>query len=129
MRRDSRGFGYLVAAGIYALAITAVSHLSGETLSRFGLKVWDKAIHAAEFLPLGLLVALFAFRRWGERARPAAVVAAVTAMGIVLGTLDELHQWFVPGRTASWGDVAADAVGCLTGALIAAAVVRRRRID
>jgi len=44
----------------------------------------------------------------------------------VLGGADELHQWFVPGRTSSWGDATADMIGSLLGALIAVAIGRRR---
>jgi VanZ family protein len=121
----SRGNGFLVAAAIYALAITALSHVPGQMLARLGLHLWDKAIHAAEFLPLGLLLSLFAFRRFGKRVRPALVLAAVTLLGLALGALDELHQGFVPHRTSSWGDAVADMTGCLLGALLAVAFTRR----
>lgn len=30
---------------------------------------------------------------------------------LAFGTLDEIHQYFVPGRTASWTDVATDGIG------------------
>ena len=34
------------------------------------------------------------------------------------GLTDEFHQYFVPGRDASWGDFLFDAVGSIAGAFI-----------
>lgn len=126
MSGSSHGTGFLVAAAAYTALITAVSHLPGGALEGLGFRIWDKAAHAAEFLPLGFLLAMSALRRFGERARPALVVAAVAALGLALGGLDELHQHFVPNRTSSWGDAVADGVGSLLGALIAVVITRWR---
>jgi VanZ family protein len=125
VKDGSRGNGYLIAAVAYALAVTVLSHVPGSALSRLGIEVWDKAVHTAEFAPLGFLLAVFAVRRWGVRARPWLVVAAVAGVGLLLGAFDELHQSFVPHRTSSWGDAAADMIGSLIGALLAVAIGRR----
>jgi VanZ family protein len=47
--------------------------------------------------------------------------AALTAWAIsaVYGASDEVHQHFVPGRTADWLDVRADAVGAAAGIVVA----------
>jgi len=37
-------------------------------------------------------------------------VKAIVAT-LVFGAVDEIHQYFVPGRTSSWTDVATDAIG------------------
>jgi len=56
-----------------------------------------------------LLVALLNGLNRFARARAALAVACTAAYG----ALDEWHQSFVPGRHASWADVAADAAGVL----------------
>jgi len=74
----------------------------------------DKLMHLVIFGILGFLTtgAVRAARQ-GYRARPFwIVVALVTLYGIA----DELHQLFVPGRSADIFDVLADSVGGLLGA-------------
>ena len=68
----------------------------------------DKLLHAAAFALLGLswCWALAAASRPVWRTALLALALAVT-----WGLSDEYHQSHVPGRVASWGDVAADAVG------------------
>jgi VanZ family protein len=58
----------------------------------------------------------------GGTAAGAAIIATI------YGLSDELHQRFVPGRDASWLDVAADAIGAVAGAgaIWAWAIIRRR---
>ena len=48
--------------------------------------------------------------------RLSAVAALAAALAAVYGVSDELHQSFVPGRTADGADVVADAVGAVLGA-------------
>jgi VanZ family protein len=44
------------------------------------------------------------------------------------GASDELHQAFVPGRTASFADLAADAFGAVLATLVLVWAGRRRRL-
>jgi VanZ family protein len=71
-----------------------------------------KLAHFTEYLILGLLIsrALRDARGWRfEHAVMAVALATVYAVS------DEVHQRFVPGRTAAIGDVAVDALGALVG--------------
>jgi VanZ family protein len=79
--------------------------------------------HFAEYLILGVLIvrALAADGRW----RPHRAILALS-LAVAYAATDELHQAFVPGRTAAVGDVLIDAGGALAGQL-ALAVRHRRR--
>jgi VanZ family protein len=81
------------------------------------IQVWHgvirKGMHVAEFAVLALL--WYRGLSWGKRGwQPA---AALTAFGLsVLAAVgDEVHQAFVPSRTASAMDVAWDSLGAMCG--------------
>ena len=126
----SRGGGakFLVLAVVYLAAVFAVSHIPGRLIALPDF-LWDKAVHFVEYVPLGFLLAGWAARRpWAPRSRLALVVVVAVAVA-VLGAADELHQWFVPNRSATVGDAVADGLGGLLGATIGVLVLdpRRRR--
>jgi VanZ family protein len=110
----------------YAVGIFAVSSLS--QVKALPGDVNDKTAHSLAYAGFALvLLRALAGASWRG-------VTAITVMGAALlatmyGASDELHQYFVPGRSADLLDLAADA----RGAIIAAAVVyliarfRRRR--
>lgn len=79
---------------------------SRQSLPGPGVQHADKAAHFAAYAVLGALLA-FAAARTGW---PLAVAAA---LGILYGASDEVHQMFVPGRSASVLDWLADVAGVL----------------
>lgn len=92
--------------------------------------VSDKSAHTVAYAGLGVLV-LFALakgRADGVTVRHCLVAVAIAA---VYGMTDEWHQSFVPGRTAEWADVRANAIGAALGVACAAAAagVRRRLVS
>ncbi|MBP7146811.1 MAG: VanZ family protein [Acidobacteria bacterium] len=101
-------------------AIAWNSHRPMPLALRHGL---DKVVHALVFGILALLWLLaLAPRQPGARAAfgPALLALSITS---VWGILDEIHQSYVPGRTPSTADAAADFAGA---AIAAAAFVRSR---
>jgi VanZ family protein len=110
---------------VWALAIFVLSSLSGSALPPLpGLNA-DKVIHAGVYAVLGALLAraVCASTRFGTAA--VALLAAVLATGY--GASDEIHQRFVPQRSADRADLVADAAGGLLGALTFTLIVARRR--
>jgi len=73
----------------------------------------DKLFHAAVYAVLGVFVsgALLPAQYSGDPRRVRLAAVLVTGYGI----LDEFHQSFVPGRSADFFDVVADASGGLLG--------------
>jgi VanZ family protein len=82
-----------------------------------------KLAHFTEYLILGLLIvrALRDDRGWRlEHALMAVALATIYAVS------DELHQRFVPGRTAAAGDVGIDALGAVVGQIAVAVRAKLR---
>lgn len=72
---------------------------------------WDKLVHALVF---GLLAAAVGYASGLRGGRGAALGFAVA---LAVGGADEWHQAYLPGRSAGWDDLAADALGAALGAL------------
>jgi VanZ family protein len=89
-----------------------LSHQQGTDLPLPRFPGIDKLVHA---LAYGVLAgtALFAFPPETRRRRAPAVGLAVVVFCILHGVADEFHQSFVPGRSASTGDIIADAIGSM----------------
>jgi VanZ family protein len=93
---------------------SSIPRLSGDP---FGMpRGSDKVAHYIEYL---ILAFLFYRGVRGERWRmgfPAWLI--VLATGLVIASVDEYHQTYIPGRDANIWDWTADMAGIMTGALI-----------
>ena len=77
---------------------------------------FDKVIHLVEFALLGLLLSFGYFMSLKSSLKVKAVLTFCS--GILLGSLDEFHQYFVPRRSVELFDVFADAIGIFVGLLL-----------
>jgi len=74
-----------------------------------------KAAHFTEYLVLSGLI----HRRLRQEGwRPLGAATAALVVSVAYACIDELHQVFVPGRTATWGDVGIDSLGAATAQLL-----------
>ena len=83
--------------------------LSGQREIPLADHVWDKFLHAIGYGVFALLVIRAFHGGLGPLAPRATLLAFAFTVGY--GITDEIHQSFVPGRSPSGLDVAADAVG------------------
>ncbi len=120
MRRSAVAWA---AAVLYAALIFALSAQSNP-IPFLPPELWafDKLLHLAEYAVLGGLIA-WALRLGGRP--PARVLGLALLAGSLYGATDELHQKFVPERTADPRDWAADTAGAALGAA-AVAFLRRQ---
>lgn len=95
---------------IYYALICYVSSLS----LNINISNFDKTAHTAEYLILGFLLA-FAFNL--SEFRQKQKLLAVIFIGVLLGVIDEIHQYFVPGRCMDFVDLLADTTGITLGLL------------
>jgi VanZ family protein len=100
----------LVAAGIWYLS-------SQSTLPKQkGLLGFDKFQHFIAYFTLSAAIALwFSREKWRRKGPRLPAIAA--ALGSVYGIIDEVHQYFVPGRNCNAGDWLFDTLGALIAVL------------
>ncbi len=112
---------------ILALAIFVLSSLPGDDLPNLGFQAADKLIHMLIFGFLAVLI-LISF----ENATSSFLYhnARFLAIGITVlyGALDEIHQYYVPGRSASVWDWTADIAGAFI-LLFLFRLLRRRYLE
>lgn len=105
-----------LAAALLAVALPVGLWVGGAQPVAVGLipAPWDKLVHAAVFAVLAAAIGYASGMR-GWRAMVLGFGAA-----LLVGGIDEWHQLSLPGRSAGWDDLAADALGAAVGAWIAA---------
>lgn len=117
-----------VPAVLHALLIWSVSSMSHpDFVPVADVPLQDKGVHFLVFGALGLFLAHGASRTWPDWS--VARLFTVAVLGTVLwGAIDEVHQFFVPGRDSDRMDVLADALGGVGGAGLRVAFegIRRR---
>jgi len=107
---NTRRFLYCLPAVFYMGFIFFLSSQIGLPLPNYF--AWqDKVLHVALYAPLGFLVA-YGLAGFGSRKN---VVFYASVLALLYGATDEFHQWWVPGRDATFMDVVADGIGALLG--------------
>jgi VanZ family protein len=97
----------------YSALIVFQSHYpTPESVPR--LPFFDKLLHAGGYGLLGLLFCRAYRSRWPVASEPSLARLAVLSAAL-FGLSDEIHQSFVPFRTADAWDVLADALGAALG--------------
>ncbi len=94
-----------------------------KTLPDFRLK--DKLLHITAYALLGVLFCRALIADRGVKSRSIAIWGAVL-FTTLYGISDELHQFFIPSRTADVMDVLADGVGAVLGSLAYACFIKNK---
>ena len=102
-------------AALYMALIWALSSIALPELPIDSVPLRDKGVHFLEYGALGLLVAHATLRTWPHRSAARTLPLAVLIC-VAWGVLDEIHQAFVPGRSADVLDLVADTLGTVSGA-------------
>jgi VanZ family protein len=105
----------------YAAIIFTLSSIS--QLPSLPEVVSDKGVHGGLYAGFALVILRALARGRWERVRFLTAFLAVV-LAVLYGVSDEVHQSFVPGRTADAADVAADASGATLAAGVAWLIAR-----
>jgi VanZ family protein len=114
MDRNPRFIVFTTLVLVYAIAIFILSSIPKVPLppQYYEIPNPDKLAHTAIYFGFGILLCL----SFGNASRADISDRAIPftlVIGIVYGILDEVHQGFVPGRTASHIDIAFNTLGIL----------------
>jgi VanZ family protein len=97
-------------------------HADAQTIATLHATI-RKLAHFTEYLILGVLISRALRDGRGWRLEHALMAAS---LAIVYAVSDEVHQRFVPGRTAAAGDVGIDALGAVVGQIALAVRAKLR---
>jgi VanZ family protein len=115
----------LIASAIWVLSSQSIlPHPKGV----FG---WDKLQHLLAYAVLAGTVGLWASPAFWKR-RPVLALSVAALVSSAYGVIDEIHQYFVPGRNCNIWDWLADALGAGIGAaavLAALRITEKRRVE
>jgi VanZ family protein len=102
-----------VTVFVWLAFVELLTSLPGSALPSFSmLPSWtDKVVHFCMYGVLGLLLARVGVLQTWSRRRLVLTVVMISLFGV----LDELHQLFIPGRSAEVGDWAMDTLGSAIG--------------
>ena len=130
--------GTLIAAGVAAALISALVRIRERRLTRYGAILLSLAIAAGysiynardnpesnvvelfHFLQYGLIAFLF-YRVW-RGAGDLSVLVLPTLAALMVGTVEEWFQWFIPNRVGEMNDVLLNLVAIGSGLLFSLAV-------
>lgn len=101
-------------AALYMAVIWIVSSIEQPTFPVGLFPFRDKGVHATEYAVLAFLLGHACVRTFETHPRLRVALAAMF-LTFLWGFLDEMHQAFVPGRSADAFDLVADAIGALAG--------------
>lgn len=92
---------------LWLAVIFTFSSIPNLNIPRFGFRKMDKVFHFGEYLILGFLL------RRGFSARSPRIGLFTILTGILVAFLDELHQYYIPGRIPEVGDFFMNSAGIL----------------
>lgn len=107
-------------AGMFYLVLIARHNSHNSTtgmLESTGFYVVDFGLNVIGFMPLGYLL-MSLFTKFTGKHRQTITFLVILFIGVLLSFLIEIGQYFVPGRTSSLVDVAANGLGNLFGILL-----------
>jgi VanZ family protein len=115
--QDKHSKKFIYAALIfYWIILFAATSLPTDSLPDIG--GGDKIKHFAAYMVLTILLTLTLMVQERSRFLKKYVYIIATAIAVVYGIFDELHQALIPGRSCEFMDWVADFGGAVTGALI-----------
>lgn len=137
--------GVVIAIGVVAALAAAAWRIRDRRLARYGAiaasvliavgySAWNatefpesNAVERFHFLQYGLITFLF-YRAWRPLDDGAVLVLPVLA-GLIVGTVEEWLQWFIPARVGDIRDVALNLVAIVSGLLFSLGLDPPRRLS
>jgi len=78
----------------------------------------DHLLHWFQYMTLAFLMVSWQYRKYPSRFTK--VFSCTLVLGLLLAIGDEYHQLLIPGRSFTYADMISNALGVITGVLVAA---------
>lgn len=103
---------------LYWIILLTATSVPSDKLPKEIFEVGDKLLHFGAYLVLSVLLCLtLIFQKKFVLLKKYPYYFTIL-FGSLYGALDELHQMFIPGRSAEFADWVADTLGTIGGVLI-----------
>ncbi len=110
--------------GSLLLVLTSFPKLTPPSL---GLEMQDKLYHLLFYMVFGFLWARAVVQGRREKLAPGLMSTGLWAS--IFAALDEMHQYFIPGRQCDWADAVADILGVLLSLFLFKILFNKYLID
>jgi VanZ family protein len=108
---------------LYWLALFIGTSIPVDQLPSVGIS--DKIIHLVAYFLLAILLNLTLIYQRKSRLLFRKAPIAIIFIASIYGALDEIHQLYVPGRSAEVLDWTADAIGASLGVLLVTFLIKK----
>lgn len=127
MEKSVRAFlKYRLPVILWSLFMLIVSSLPRVSQPFTGFPHIDKVAHFIEYGIFAFLIGRALYYSNASRSIVRAMMLSLV-FGALFGAIDEIHQLFIPGRTNSIADFAADVGGIISGLLLFYAGIHRHK--
>ncbi len=90
----------------------------------------ESTVRSVAHVGLYLVLGLYMTAALNPYIKPVLKLAGYSiTFGIVYAITDEVHQYFIPGRAMTWGDIALDSLGVILGTGIMILMLRKAIIE
>lgn len=101
---------FTIPVFILSAAIFIASQQTNIDYPKIGIEWEDKVLHASAYFIYGISL-LFAFISNKPNSKKKTIITMIITLGFLFAMSDEIHQYFVPGRSADILDWLADCIG------------------
>ncbi len=115
------------------LGVSSLPNLPNPKVEMSGLEFrFDHIIHWFQYMALAFLMVSWQFRKNPSLYRK--ILLCTLLIGLALAIGDEYHQLLIPGRSFTYADMLSNALGVITGVLLAGVfwkslIIRENRPD
>ena len=114
-------FKYFLPAIIVAFGIFVASHQTYIKLPDLGFNFTDKILHLLAYLVFGFTLNIAVKKNFPVMGTSNRIIV-VLVLGSIYALSDEVHQYFIPGRTCDMLDWAADCFGIIVAVVLASKI-------
>lgn len=112
---------------IYSMLIIYLSNQPNIQLPDLGFNLQDKFLHLVAYFVYGSTIIIALLGNFPEMAKKKLIIFVIT-IGCIFAASDEIHQFYIPGRVASFWDWVADVLGVLFSLLTIKPISKRMKV-